>query len=223
MGYFTTPFEVSALDWDVAERSNTLFVLMNTLILGIKAPTVGPAGGIYRGDALRLDLESHGRKIDSEQEIIQSLPSGDLLVTGKDKILRKYRHPEEPLAKVDLKSRTAPNPPVEELDGHDLPSTCITRSAKFNTVVTGAEDGTVMIRNGTTLEPLQAPIKSQGHKSRGVSAILASDVGNFVVAAGFDGSLVIWTREAYNPKSGYNKREKTAFSFKAIESKGDSL
>ena len=49
---------------------------------------------INRGDALKLDLEFYARKIDPDQKLLEVLPSGDLLVTGKDKILRKYKQPE---------------------------------------------------------------------------------------------------------------------------------
>lgn len=85
---------------------------MNSLIGGIVPPSAATIGSINRGDALRLDLEFYARKIDSDQKIMDVLPSGEILVSGKDKILRKYKQPEEFIGKIDLKSRTAPNPPL---------------------------------------------------------------------------------------------------------------
>ena len=44
---------------------------------------------------------------------IAVLASGDIVVTGKDKILKKYKQPEEVLSKVDFKVRAANTPPIE--------------------------------------------------------------------------------------------------------------
>ena len=45
-----------------------------------------------------------------------------MLLTGKDKILRKYKIPEDNITKLNLTQKVATNPPTEELDGHPLKS-----------------------------------------------------------------------------------------------------
>jgi hypothetical protein len=46
--------------------------------------------------------------------------SGNILATGSDKVLKRYKHPDEFLLDIDFKSKEPPKPPINELDGHDL-------------------------------------------------------------------------------------------------------
>ncbi len=62
-------------------------------------------------------MEIFGRKVDPEQTIVGSV-GNDFLLTGKDKILRKYKIPEDNITKLNLAQKVATNPPSEELDGH---------------------------------------------------------------------------------------------------------
>lgn len=47
--------------------------------------------------------------------------TGDILCTGKDKLLKRYKQPEELLAKMDNRIKVG-GAPIEEQDGHALPS-----------------------------------------------------------------------------------------------------
>jgi len=58
------------------------------------------------------DIPIYGRRIDPEMTTVCQHPEGDLLVTGKDKILRRYPYPDELLSLMDFRLKTAPNPPT---------------------------------------------------------------------------------------------------------------
>ncbi len=52
-------------------------------------------------------------RTDPHQKFVAGLPSGELITTGKDKFLKRYKQPEELIQKIDWKSKVAPNPPLE--------------------------------------------------------------------------------------------------------------
>lgn len=43
----------------------------------------------------------YGLRTDLEQKYIEVLPNGEILSTGTDKILKKYKQPEDPIAKFN--------------------------------------------------------------------------------------------------------------------------
>lgn len=43
--------------------------------------------------------------------------SSDVLLTGMDKSIKRYKFPEENLAKIDLKVRLPAPSPIEEVEG----------------------------------------------------------------------------------------------------------
>jgi WD40 repeat protein len=86
------------------------------------------------------------RKLDRGINIVMSnVWNGDIFVCGDDKFLKKMEYPIEPFNKMDFKK--PPNPPVEEMKSHDLPTTCWDFSNEFKFMVTGGKDGTFILRN----------------------------------------------------------------------------
>lgn len=64
----------------------------------------------------------YARKIDPDlNHIAVNLATGDLLCTGKDKILKRYKQPEELFVKMDTRIKVG-GAPIEEQDGHPLPT-----------------------------------------------------------------------------------------------------
>lgn len=51
-------------------------------------------------------------RTDPYQNLVAGLPSGEIVTTGKDKFLKKYKQPEDTLQKIDWKSKIPPNPPL---------------------------------------------------------------------------------------------------------------
>lgn len=43
----------------------------------------------------------YGLRTDLDQKYIQVLPTGEILSTGADKILKKYKQPEDPITKFN--------------------------------------------------------------------------------------------------------------------------
>lgn len=155
---------------------------------------------------------------------ITVIGSGEVVVTGKDKILRKYKQPEEVLAKMDWKVKAANTPPIEEIDGHDLRTNYICYSQKNNELVSGGMDGTIIVRSGDVLSQVKNKIQSHNLATHGVSVVWASNIGKRVYSAGFDGSLFIWALDKMNLTTGYVKKEPLPKGIhKQIESKSSAL
>ncbi len=86
------------------------------------------------------------RKIDrGSLLVIPNTMTGDLYVTGEDKLLKKYDFPNEHFSKLDMKK--APLPPIEELKSHDIGTTCWHVSNEVKFLVTGGKDGNFILRN----------------------------------------------------------------------------
>ena len=72
--------------------------------------------------------------------------TGEVLVTGKDRMLKKYRFPDENILRTDPKSKP-PSNPLEELPGHDLPVTVVAHSSNGKFIAMGSQDGTITFRD----------------------------------------------------------------------------
>eukprot|EP00825_Cyclidium_porcatum_P004670 TRINITY_DN1220_c0_g1_i2.p1 TRINITY_DN1220_c0_g1~~TRINITY_DN1220_c0_g1_i2.p1 ORF type:complete len:1061 (-),score=222.02 TRINITY_DN1220_c0_g1_i2:1563-4745(-) len=212
VGYVVMPSKVNSICWNysnkqlvLSETGTVLFVLLNYLLVAICPPD---PEAIHKD--LKLDNEAcpqFGRKIDPDlQNMCLSLSTGDLLLTGNDKILKRYKQPEEQLAKLDMKVKIG-LPPSEELDGHDLSVNVIKSQIEQRIVVSGSCDGTIIIRNMDQLSETKK-IKAHNLKSKGVSSIEYSKKHKLCYSGGFDGSFLIWKFGDVQISSG----EKVQFS-----------
>lgn len=98
LGFVELPFNCQAICW--SQTAPLLLCISSFLLLSVSAPKAAQ-------QTLRLELQVMGRKIDPDQLLIVASPSGDVITTGKDKIFKKYKLPEEVLSKMDLKMRVA--------------------------------------------------------------------------------------------------------------------
>lgn len=55
----------------------------------------------------------YGLRTDLDQKHIEVLPSGEIISTGSDKMIKKYKQPEEPLNKFNPESKSVIPPPIE--------------------------------------------------------------------------------------------------------------
>jgi hypothetical protein len=69
------------------------------------------------------------------------LPNGEILSTGADKILKKYRQSEDPITKFNPEAKISIPSPTEELDSHDLETTFIKISPKV--FISGGAEGSL--------------------------------------------------------------------------------
>lgn len=65
------------------------------------------------------------RKTDPDLNRICPTNSQDIFITGADKVLKRYKYPDENLQKMDLKIKLPAPSPIEEIESHQLPTTCI--------------------------------------------------------------------------------------------------
>lgn len=84
----------------------------------VNGPAAVPAK--RKGEELDLQVEIYALRTDLDQQLVGSLPTGEIITTGSDTFIKKYRQPEEHLAKIDFKTKTAIPPPLEEIEAHDL-------------------------------------------------------------------------------------------------------
>ena len=86
------------------------------------------------------------RRIDYFLEKIAVVESsGEVYLTGKDKFLKKYKIPDELIAKTNPGFK-APPAPIEELNGHPLPVNVCFTSQQSGLLVSGAQDGSIFVR-----------------------------------------------------------------------------
>jgi hypothetical protein len=79
-------------------------------VLSINGPAAIPAK--RRSEELNLSAEIYAIRTDLEQNFVCSLPTGEILTSGEDKLIKRYRQPEELLVKVDFKSKQPIPPPL---------------------------------------------------------------------------------------------------------------
>jgi hypothetical protein len=89
------------------------------------------------------------------------LNSGEIITSGDDKMFKKYKQPEELLAKVDYKSKAAIPPPIEEIEAHDLKISCI--DSRNTVIISGGVDGSVQIRDSSNFNQVKS-YKAHGWK-----------------------------------------------------------
>ena len=114
LGYVEIPFPVKSINWmgptksPILPRYEYLLVCLGFGVLMVNSPPAVPTK--KRGKDLDLKLDIYALKTDPNQSLVAALPTGELLTTGKDKYIKKYKQPEE--LKIDWRSKTPPNPPL---------------------------------------------------------------------------------------------------------------
>ncbi|CAD8159373.1 unnamed protein product [Paramecium pentaurelia] len=180
IGFVDLPFNCQA----IAYGKGQLFCICSFLLLSIPQPK--------QSQSLKLEVQIMGRKIDPDQTLLIVTPQQEVITTGKDKIFKKYKFPEELLSKMDLKMRVANQPPVDEQDGHQLPATCL---AIKDFLYSSAKDGTIMFRSYQQLNQDVRLLRGHNLKSGGVSTIFVSQKYKMIYSGGFEGDLFWWTGE----------------------------
>ena len=196
LGFSLLPDKVHSVFWletpkhPIPTSSSVLLVLVNYLLIVVVAPNPNT-----KYPALKLELDQcpqYGRKVDPDLYLSAVDPNtGDILLTGKDKILKKYKQPDELIIKMDLRIKVPGSVPLEELDGHALPTNCLLIAPNNTICVSGGMDGTLFLRNLKNLATV-TEIKAHNYKSQGVSALAFSSNSYLLYSGGKDGSLFIW-------------------------------
>jgi len=113
------------------------------------------------------------RKIDRGSNLVMTNPiTGDLYVTGSDKLLKRYDYPTEKITQIDWKR--APPIAVEEHQSHSIGTACWDFSQQFKFMATGGKDGNIFMRHVNNISQIPNPIKAHALYSGGVTALCFS-------------------------------------------------
>lgn len=116
LGYAEIPYAIKSIAWmgpfktTIPAKFEYLLVNVGFGVVLVNGPVSVPTK--KRGKDLDLKLDMYALRTDPYQNVVAGLPSGEILITGKDKFLKKYKQPEDLIQKIDWKSKTPPNPPV---------------------------------------------------------------------------------------------------------------
>lgn len=75
----------------ITARFEYLLVCIGFGIVMVNSPVAVPTK--KRGKDLDLKLEMYALRTDANQTLVSGLPSGELITTGKDKFIKKYKQP----------------------------------------------------------------------------------------------------------------------------------
>ena len=117
MGYVDIPFPIKSIAWigptksNITARYEYLLVCLGFGVLMVNSPPTVPTK--KRGKDLDLKLDIYALRTDPNQTLVAGLSTGEIVTTGKDKYIKKFKQPEDLIQKIDWRSKTPPNPPLE--------------------------------------------------------------------------------------------------------------
>jgi WD40 repeat protein len=145
LGFVKAQSQVVSNEWILNEgKMKLLVILKNDLLMGLDLDWQ------VENNREPIKCQEFFRKIDRGMKLIVPNPStGDIFISGEDKLLKKYEYPKEEFGKIEW--RKPPGVPLEEFRGHGLQATCKTYSSQFKLLATGGKDGTLILRNTQNL------------------------------------------------------------------------
>lgn len=164
-------------------------VLTNNLIGAATIPTKAAPNRMIPMPADEANIVY--RKIDKGSNlVITNEVTGDLFVSGDDRLLKKYDFPTEKIDQIDIKR--APMAPVEEHTSHPIGTTTWDVSKEFKFMATGGKDGSIFLRHINNIAQDPQPIKGHAMFSGGVGTLCFSQSRSIIYTAGGDGAIMAW-------------------------------
>ena len=204
-GFVTLPGTVLDLAWCSSvkppidsKKSKHLVevVVKNGLLAAVVLPRMLAPVPVFK-EIPQDDISIRGRRIDFDITLVSvDNETGDALCTGEEKVVRRYKQPEELLRDMDLRPRP-PFTPIEELDGHALRTNCMSFKEGADSFVSGGEDGCVIKRSSKDTSRC-ITVRTQSYVLQGVSACSLSDRYPLVYSGGFDGSILVFKHEGFS-------------------------
>lgn len=205
-GYAVLPGTALDLDWtttvkppiDSKKTKQVLEVIVkNGLIAAVALLRPLTPSSTFK-ELSQEDISIRGRRIDFDVTMgVIDAETADLFTTGEEKVIRRYKQPEDHIRDMDMRPR-APFTPVEEIDGHELVTNYIRFKDGANVIVSGGLDGSVIRRNPKSASSDLVKVQTQSHVRGGVSACSCSEIYPIVFSGGFDGSLAVHSFSAYS-------------------------
>eukprot|EP00828_Plagiopyla_frontata_P042912 TRINITY_DN6551_c0_g1_i9.p1 TRINITY_DN6551_c0_g1~~TRINITY_DN6551_c0_g1_i9.p1 ORF type:complete len:828 (-),score=112.12 TRINITY_DN6551_c0_g1_i9:145-2628(-) len=196
IGFIQTPQynQLSHFIWNtktkppLPESQQSLLAISNFLLFSIACPDSQKPFENTPLDEIACPI--FVRKIDPECNCLTTF-GNYVAISGKDKLLKLYKFPEEALKHADLRVRVPSQAPVEEYDGHALPPNCMALSTNSDYIVSGSQDGTIYIREVSNLGSFEK-IKAHNYKTQGVSFLAFNHDQTAMYSSGNDGSIFLW-------------------------------
>jgi len=184
---------VNSFCWTASDKMPNgapgILAVSEGLLFAVSSPSLNEN---YHNKELDYEIcPMYCRRIDFSLDKIAVIDStGEVFLTGKDKFLKKYKIPDELVAKTNPGVKAPPSP-LEELNGHPLPANVCFTSHNSQFLVSGAQDGSICVREIANLTK-PTHFKAHNFKSNGVSALeMGREVG-IIYSGGFEGSLFSW-------------------------------
>lgn len=127
---------------------SVVVVLSNNLLGSATVPTKAASNRMIPLHADEANVLY--RKIDKGSKlVITNEVTGDIFVTGEDRLLKKYEFPSEKIDQIDIKR--APVAPIEEHTSHPIGTTTYDVSKEFKFTATGGKDGSIYLRHNNNI------------------------------------------------------------------------
>lgn len=200
IGFAKVPEKIFDFTWSYSSKlpkitSAVVLVADNALLMAIPPPPLNT--GL---DHAVLDQEicpQFARRIDPDSNVIAvNDVTNEVYISGKDKLLKKYKLPEDYLDKLDKKIKAAPIP-IEEVFGHPLVTRTMVVSKDGRILFTGGKDGTVFAREAINITKF-TEIKAHSLSANGVSLITVSKYLPVIYTGSDDGSVIMWAYEDFD-------------------------
>lgn len=186
---------------DSKKNKHLLEVTVKNGLVQAIVPLKGIAAHLVFEELGQEAISNLGRRIDSDITMAIVEPeSGDIFCTGSEKILRRYKQPDEYIRDMDLRRKQQGMP--TEYDSHDLITNCFVVKPSSDALVSGGLDGSVIKRSLKNSKDSLIKIDTQNHFFKGVSACSCSDTYPIVYSGGFDGSLLVHSYEEFEYAGG---------------------
>jgi len=187
IGYLPLVGKANSIDWlqaDTAAPAKLIAILHNSLLVALTPPL----------DTLRNQILDPKKVpatycvIDNHMKHLLCSNSGDILITGEDRKIKKYDLPDASFSDID--PRKPASAPAAEFPGHGLELQCWAFSFDGKLLISGGKDGTYQIRMLSSLGQAKEG-KSHSVHQGGVTAVAFSPVRNMIYIGGGDGSFMM--------------------------------
>lgn len=196
-GYAVLPGTALDIDWtttvkppiDSKKSKQVLEVIVKNGLIAAVSPLRPLTPTPTFKELSQEDVSIRGRRVDFDITLGAIDPdTGDLFTTGDEKVIRRYKQPEDHVRDMDMRPR-APFTPLDELDGHELTTNYLRFKEGAGAFVSGGLDGSVIRRSAKSSDLVK--VQTQSHVKGGISACSCSEIYPILYTGGFDGSLLV--------------------------------
>lgn len=186
IAYLPLVAKASSVEWYQQESSTTpkiIALLQNSLLVCLTPPA-----DTVRNQRMELEkIPATYSVVDNNMRHLLCLSTGDILVTGEDRKVKRYEVPDMMYMDINMQKPTLA--PMAEFPGHGLEIQCWDVSFDTKLLVSGSKDGTYQVRMVGSLGQAKEG-KSHSVHQGGITSISFSPTRNVIYMGGGDGSFM---------------------------------